>query len=63
MAETFGMRVAQLLDKTTIVVTGSGIEDVDQGSTLLILAIGPKPEGLDVPLVVPKADVIVDAVN
>jgi hypothetical protein len=54
------MTVSQLLDKTTVVIAGTGVQSLKAGDDLLILAIGPKLPGLDVPLVVRKADVVVE---
>jgi hypothetical protein len=64
MAEQkFDLKVAQLLDKTSIVVAGEGVGRLSEGSSILVIAIGPKLQGLSVPLVVPKAELVVDSVT
>ena len=62
-SKTFGMRISQLLDKTTVVITGEGIERLKTGGALHVLALGVKTPEMAVPLVIPKADLVVDAVT
>jgi hypothetical protein len=59
----FGMHISQILDKTTVVVAGEGVERLSVGDSLLILAIGTPLPGIGVPLVVKKADLEVDSVT
>jgi hypothetical protein len=61
--KSFGMKISQLLDKTTVVVAGEGIERLGVGDMISVLAIGPKIHGVSVPLVIPKAELEVDAVT
>jgi len=48
-------QVVAILDRTTVLVAGGGIEAVSVGSDLLVLAVGAVIPGANVPLVVPKA--------
>jgi len=58
MADDFlWMRVAQILDKTTVVISGPGTEGLTEGNELRILAVGREIPNVGVPLVVPKATV------
>jgi len=61
--KSFGMTISQLLDKTTVVIAGNGIDQLSVGDRVSVLAIGPKVHGLTVPLIVPKAELEVDAVT
>jgi hypothetical protein len=49
--------VSAILDKTTLVITGSTVKDLWAGQKLLVLAVGQQIPGSAVPLVVPKARV------
>lgn len=51
------MEVAQILDKTTVVISGGGASKLKVGDTLHILAVGREIPMLRVPLIVPKATV------
>ena len=56
MAEEYQpLKVAQLLDKTTVVVAGPRVEALSVGEELQILAVGRDIPGVDAPLIVPKA--------
>lgn len=54
------LKVVQILDRYTLVVAGEGVENITEGADLLVIAIGPKIEGIG-RIVVPKARVDVDA--
>lgn len=51
------MEVSEILDKTTFVITGKGMESVQRGSRLTILAVRGKVKNTNAPLVLPKATV------
>lgn len=54
--------IAQILDSTTIVIVGNGVESLRPEEELQIVATGLNIPGLNVPLVVPKAHVEVSNV-
>jgi hypothetical protein len=56
------MQVGQILDHTTVVVTGPGVAGLAPGQDLEILAVGREIPNLGVPLVVSKATVEVESV-
>jgi hypothetical protein len=49
--------VSQILDKTTLVIAGAGVETLLEGDILLVLAKGAPLTGTDIPVFVPKAKV------
>jgi hypothetical protein len=51
------MQIGQILDKTTVVIVGPGVEGLKVNEELQILAVGHEIPNLGVPLVVPKAQV------
>jgi hypothetical protein len=55
------MQVGQILDKSTVVITGPGVENLKIGDELQILAVGREIPTIGVPLVVPKAVVLVQS--
>lgn len=57
------MKVAKILDKTTLVITGEGVETLNEGSHVLVLAIGPALPESAAPLVVPKCELEVTLVT
>jgi hypothetical protein len=56
------MQVGQILDRTTVVIIGPGIEGLKHDDDLQILVVGREIPGLGVPLVVPKAQLRVQSV-
>jgi hypothetical protein len=48
------MEVVSILDKTTIVVGGAGVEGLRVGEEVVVLGVGRNLPGTNVPLVVPK---------
>jgi hypothetical protein len=52
------LAVSQILDKVTLVLTGSGLDRISIDDTLVILAVGRPLKDSGVPLVVPKATVV-----
>jgi hypothetical protein len=56
------MRVSDILDRTTLVIAGPGVEKLTVGEELHIFAVGKEISGLGIPLVVPKATVEVTSV-
>jgi hypothetical protein len=56
------MRVSEILDRTTIVIAGEGVESLTIGTELQVLAVGRPLKGIGVPLLVPKANVEVTSV-
>jgi hypothetical protein len=59
----FDWQIAEILDKTTVVIKGTGLESLDPGDELSIVAIGPILPSIGVPLVVQKADLVVDSAS
>jgi hypothetical protein len=49
------MQIGQILDKTTVVVIGPGVEGLKINDDIQILAVGKEIPNLAVPLIVPKA--------
>jgi hypothetical protein len=47
-------KVAQILDKTTLVITGAGVGKLLEGAELLVLALGREIDDPRVPLILPK---------
>jgi hypothetical protein len=63
MADLFQpMKVAQILDKTTVVITGDSVPSLSTGDRLWILAVGREIPGVGLPLVVAKAAVEVTSI-
>ena len=56
------LQVAQILDKYTLVVTGENVDKLSEDESLMILARGTNVPGVDVPLFVSKATVVVTEV-
>lgn len=56
------LQVSEILDKTTLVVVGSGIDSLREGETLVVVAVGAPVGSTGVPLVVPKAKLEVTSV-
>ena len=57
------LEVAEILDSTTIVVSGTGVSQLRKGEELLIVGIGPVVRSTNLPLVVPKREVVVTMVS
>lgn len=55
------MEVAEILDKTTLVITGEGVDSLQEDDELYILSAGRHIRGTSVPLLIPKAKVVVTA--
>jgi hypothetical protein len=56
------MQVGQILDKTTVVIIGPGVDALKLNDELHILAVGREIPNLGVPLVVPKGVLFVQSV-
>jgi hypothetical protein len=56
------MQVSQILDKSTVVLTGDKLDDLTKGDELFILAKGSNVGATGAPLYLPKATVEVDAI-
>jgi hypothetical protein len=56
------MQIGQILDKTTVVIIGPGVDKLTVNDELQILAVGREIPNVGVPLVVPKAHVRVYSV-
>lgn len=50
------LKVERILDKTTVVITGSDLATMAVGSHVQVLAIGPALKDPAVPLLIPKCD-------
>ena len=53
------LRVAAILDKTTLVISGTGIDQLHKDEDLWVVGTGPVVANTDLPLVVPKGTVAV----
>ena len=55
------MKVAEILDKTTLVISGEGVELLLEDDEIYILSVGREIRDSKVTLIVPKAKVVVTA--
>ena len=53
------LQVAQILDKTTLVISGTGIDQLHKDEDLWVVGTGSVVANTELPLVVPKATVVV----
>lgn len=57
------LEVAEILDTTTLVVSGLGVDQLEHGERLMIVGVGPIVRNTNTPLVVPKRSVQVTMVS
>lgn len=55
--------IAEVLDKSTVVLTGENVELLHLDDDLVVLAVGGIVRGTSVPLVLPKAELVVTSVS
>lgn len=57
------LRVAHILDRTTVVIVGERVETLKPGEELMICYVGQSVGDTGAPLVIPKATVVVATAN